>query len=106
MYPAHLLHDENTDTGPSAAETAEVSVDTVPEQPVAEVAGQGGVGGEENAGEGGVATEDDANVATGARKRPCTYYLRGRCTRGEGCTFSHDLQRQNCRWVGGWVSMG
>lgn len=33
------------------------------------------------------------------KKRLCSFYLRGKCTKGDACTFSHDVERRPCGWV-------
>lgn len=33
------------------------------------------------------------------KKKLCSFYLRGKCTKGDACTFSHDVERRLCGWV-------
>lgn len=33
------------------------------------------------------------------KKRLCSFYLRGKCRKGDTCTFSHDVERRMCGWV-------
>ncbi|CAN0547035.1 unnamed protein product, partial [Ectocarpus sp. 8 AP-2014] len=54
--------------------------------------------GDESAVVQGEGTREVAG-AGGGNKRLCTFYLKGRCDKGEACTFSHDVERKNCRWV-------
>lgn len=61
----------------------------------------------------GVKREEKGAVTSGANeaginKKLCTFYLKGRCGKGEECTFSHDVERKNCRWVAvfGFMSYG
>lgn len=53
-------------------------------------------------GESAVASASEGGGSGGGGKRPCAFFLRGRCAKGEACTYSHDVQRQNCRFVHFW----
>lgn len=55
---------------------------------VARVDASGGV--EASGGEGG-------GGGGGPARRLCTFYLKGRCGKGDECTFSHDVERKSCR---------
>lgn len=40
-----------------------------------------------------------ASGAGAGNRRLCTFYLKGRCDKGDECTFSHDVERKHCRCV-------
>lgn len=46
-----------------------------------------------------LAEDGDAGNRTQERRRICTFYLKGKCAKGENCTYSHDVQRKHCRYV-------
>jgi hypothetical protein len=57
-----------------------------------------GEGAEEGAEVANASSPSKANRTDQRKRRSCTFFLKGRCQKGEECPFSHDVERKVCKY--------